>query len=162
MRIVTFPTAPTPVTVDARTYSPVQLGVARTMVGWLQSTYQPIGGLGDVVVSVSEKLGPYNQNTADLPQSYGALARIYTDLKHDAAGKIVRASNSHIVWSVMVNGVYGEPTDALNTPQRYYFTLPPFAQQAFGGEEVEKAVDLFGHPVIGQFPSYFSTAPAST
>jgi hypothetical protein len=155
MRTVTFPAPPSPVTVDARTYSAAQIGVGRRLIGWMQSTYAPIGGLGDLVVSVSEKLGPYNQNTAALPQSYGALARIYTDLKYDTAGKIVRASNSHIVWSIMVNGFYGEPADALSTPERYYFTLPTLAQQAFGGEDVEKAVDLSAHPVLGRYPSYY-------
>ena len=155
MRTVAFPAPPTPVTVDTRTYSAAQLGTARKLIGWMQSTYIPIGGLGDLVVSVSEKLGPYNSNTAALPQSYGALARIYTDLKYDSGGKIVRASNSHIVWSIMVNGFYGEPADALSTPERYYFTLPAFAQQAFGGEDLEKAVDLSAHPVLGRYPSYF-------
>ena len=155
IRTVTFPAPPAPVTVDTRTYSATQLGTARQLIGWMQSTYLPIGGLGDLVVSVSEKLGPYNSNTAALPQSYGALARIYTDLKYDSAGKIVRASNSHIVWSIMVNGFYGEPADALSTPERYYFTLPTFGQQAFGGEEIEKAVDLSAHPVLARYPSYF-------
>lgn len=155
MKIITFPTPPMPATVDTRTYSAAQLGIGRTLIGWMQSTYVPIGGLGDMVVAVSEKLGPYNQNTAALPQSYGALARIYTDLKYDAARKIVRASNSNIVWSVMANGFYGEPADALSTPEQYYFTLPTFAQQAFGGEEAERAVDLSQHPVLGRYPSYF-------
>jgi hypothetical protein len=155
MKTLTFPKPPVPLTIDARTYSAAQLGVGRTLAGWMQSTYVPIGGLGDVVVAVSERLGPYNQNTAALPQSYGALARIYTDLTFDAAGKPVRASNSHIVWSVMVNGFYGEMANALSTPEHCYFTLPTFAQQVFGGAEFERAVDLSAHPVLGAYPSYF-------
>ena len=154
MKIVAFPSPPKPVTIDARTYSVAQLEVGRMLIGWMQSTYAPVGGLGDIVVAVSEKLGPYNQNTAALPQSYGALARIYTDLTFEG-GRHVRASNSHIVWSVMVNGFCGEAAEALSTPEHYYFTLPTFAQQVHGGEESERAVDLSRHPVLGRFPSYF-------
>lgn len=155
MKIVTFPASPKPVTIDARTYSATQLGIARTLIGWMQASYVPIGGLGDIVVAVSERLGPYNQNTAALPQSYGALARIYTDLRYDATGKPARASNSHIVWSVMANGFYGEAAEALSTPERYYFTLPTFAQQVYDGEDLERVVDTSRHPVLGAYPSYF-------
>jgi hypothetical protein len=155
MKIVTFPSPPKPLTIDARTYSPAQLETGRMLINWMQSSYVPIGGLGDIVVAVSERLGLYNQNTAALPQSYGALARIYTDLKYDPAGKPVRASNSHIVWSIMVNGFFGEAAEALNTPEHYYFTLPRFSQQVHEGEALERAVDLSGHPVLGRFPSYF-------
>ena len=154
-KILSFPKPPAPVTIDTRTYSVAQLGVGRMLAAWMQSTYVPIGGLGEMVIAVSEKLGPYNQNTAALPQSYGALARIYTDLAPDAAGKLVRASNSHVVWSVMVNGFYGELDEALSTPERSCFTLPSFAQQAHGGEELERAVDLSSHPVLGRYPSWF-------
>ena len=46
-----------------------------------------------------------------LPPAYGAFAKIYTDLKPGAGGKIEPATNSHYWWSIWVNAVYGEPAD---------------------------------------------------
>jgi hypothetical protein len=154
MKVYDFKGATESKTVDHRTYSAAQLTIGQYFANWIQATYVPRGGLGDVIRSVSTKLGPYNQDTASLPQSYGAWAKIYIDLKYNGAGKIVPASNSHIVWSVMANDVFGSPADALNTPEQYYFTLPSFAEQGYG-EELEKAVDLSTHPFLKQFPAYF-------
>ncbi len=155
MKLYNFPAAATPLKVDHRQYSAGQMAITQLFANWIQATYVPIGGLGDVIRSVSEKLGPYNQNTASLPQSYGAYAKIYTDLKRGTTGKLEPASNSNIVWSIMANGVYGEPADALSTPEHYYFTLPSFAEQGFEAAP-ERAADLSQHPVLGQFPAYFS------
>lgn len=155
MRILTFPKPPVPATVDTRHYSTAQFEIAERFVTWMQATYVPIGGLGDIVKSVSEKLGPYNQITAALPQSYGALARIYTDLKYDESKKMVRATNSHVVWSVMANGVFGEPIQDLSTAEHYYLTLPPFSLQQSDGEKFEQPVDTSRHPILGQFPSWY-------
>ncbi|MDP3672693.1 MAG: hypothetical protein Q8R69_23760 [Telluria sp.] len=156
IKVYDFKGATAPVKVDHRLYTAAQLSIGRLIANWIQASYLPTGGLGDVIQSVSEKLGAYNQNTAALPQSYGAYAKIYTDLKYGANRKIERASNSHVIWSVKANGFYGEPADALSTPEHYYFTLPSFAEQVH--EDVsglEKAVDLSRHPVLGQFPAYF-------
>lgn len=141
-------------TVDHRHYSSAQLAVAQQLRAWMQATYVPKAGLGNAVLTVSEKLGPYNQNTAALPQLFGGLARIYTDLKYGAGQKIERASNSHIIWAVTANAFMGEPAEALSTPQRYYFTLPTMAQQYFGGEVQDQQFDLSRHPVLGRFPSW--------
>ena len=59
--------------------------------------------------------------------------------------------------------VYGEPAILLSTPEQYYFTLPKFSEQGTNyGDELEKAVDLSTHPVLGRFPAYFfrNSAPA--
>jgi hypothetical protein len=156
MKVYDFKPATEPLTVDHRVYSTAQLGVANNFANWIQQSYVPVGGLGDVIRSVAEKLNTGNQATKSLPQSYGAYARIYTDLKYGAARKVERVSNSHIVWSISANTVYGEPAINLSTPEQYYFTLPTFAEQGTNyGDELEKAVDLSAHPVIGRFPAYF-------
>ena len=143
-------------TVDHRVYSTAQLSVANNFANWIQQSYVPVGGLGDVIRFVSAKLTAGNQDTKSLPQSYGANAKIYTDLKYGAAGKVEPATNGHILWSVSANDVYGEPAIVLSTPEQYYFTLPTFAEQGTNyGDELEKAVDLSTHPVLGRFPAYF-------
>jgi hypothetical protein len=156
MKIYDFKAATAPMTVDHRVYSVAQLSVMNNFANWIQQSYVPVGGLGDVTRFVSEKLTPGNQHTKSLPQSYGAIAKIYVDLKYGAAGKVERLTTDHILWSVSANGLYGEPADDLSTPEQYYFTLPKFSEQGTNySDELEKAVDLSTHPVLGRFPAYF-------
>jgi hypothetical protein len=75
-------------TVDAKHYSSAQLAIADSFANWIQASYVPKGALGDVVRFVSTKLGLYNQNDAALPQTYGAVANTYFQLKYDSSGKI--------------------------------------------------------------------------
>jgi len=156
MKIYDFKDATAPMTVDHRVYSIDQLNVMNNFANWMQQSYVPVGGLGDVTRFVSEKLTAGNQNTKSLPQSYGATAKIYTVLKYGAARKVELLATDHILWSVSANSVYGEPASLLSTPEQYYFTLPKFSEQGTNyGDELEKAVDLSTHPVLGRFPAYF-------
>jgi hypothetical protein len=148
IKIYDYKGATQSITMDLRVYSPAQFSIARLFANWMQASYLPTGALGDVVQIRNEKLGPYNQNTAALPQSYGAYAKLYTDLKYDANKKLTPLTNSHVAWSIEANGFYGNSSDALSTPEHYYFTLP------ISGNELDKA-DVSRHPVLGQFPTYF-------
>ena len=156
MKIYDLKDATAPMTVDHRVYSAAQLSVANNFANWIQQSYVPVGGLGDVVRFVSAKLTAGNQETRSLPQSYGAIAKIYSVLKYGAAGKVELLATDHILWKVSANEVYGEPATELSTPEQYYFTLPKFSEQGANyGDELEKAVDLSTHPVLGRFPAYF-------
>ena len=73
MKVYDFKAATEPLTVDHRVYSTAQLSVTNTFANWIQQSYVPVGGLGDVIRSVAEKLNNGNQNTKSLPQS-GAYA----------------------------------------------------------------------------------------
>ena len=66
MKIYDFKAATEPMTVDHRVYSIAQLSVADNFANWIQQSYVPVGGLGDVVRFVSEKLtaGPGHQVAA--------------------------------------------------------------------------------------------------
>ena len=88
IKIYDYKGATLPITVDQRVYSPAQLSIAQLFANWMQASYLPTGALGDVRQIVSEKLGPYNQNTAALPQSYGAFAKLYTELKYGVNKKL--------------------------------------------------------------------------
>ncbi len=158
IKIYNYKGATLPVKENERVYSPAQLSIAQLFANWMQASYLPTGALGDVVQTRNEKLNPYNQNTAALPQSYGAYAKLYTELKYGANRKIEPLTNSRMIWTIEANGFYGIPADAISTPQHYYFTLPTFAQQGYGAggrDDLEKAADVSGHPVLGQFPAYF-------
>ena len=156
MKVYNLGSASKPLTVDHRVYSTANLTVANQLMNWIQQSYVPVGGLGDVIQWVSERMSPYNQYTKSLPPGYGAYAKIYFELKKpDAAGKIVPATDGHYFWSIRVNAAYGEPAHMLSTPEQYYFTLPTHDELLTSPAEGEKAVDLSRHPVLGRFPSYF-------
>ncbi len=111
--------------VDNKIYSAAQLSLCDSFANWMQASYIPKGGLGDVKKSVTEKLGLYNQHTAGLPQSYGAYSKIYFFLKYNSAKKFVPQNNLGISWDIRANEV---PTDwairDICTPTQFYFTLP--------------------------------------
>jgi hypothetical protein len=160
IKIYDYKGATLPIKMDQRTYSPAQLSIAQLFANWMQASFLPKGALGDVVQIRNDKLDPYNQNTAALPQSYGAMAKLYFELKYDANKKLTPLTNSHWAWIIQANGFFGIPADALSTPEHYYFTLPAFAQAQFQGpgkeaDALDKAADVSRHPVLGQFPTFF-------
>lgn len=160
IKIYDYKGATVPITVDHRVYSPAQLSIAQLFANWMQASFLPTSALGDVVQIRNERLNPYNQNTAAKPLSYGAMAKLYFELKYDANKKMTPLTNSHWVWIIEANGFFGIPLDALSTPEHYYFTLPTFAQTSFQGaakeaDALEKAADVSRHPVLGQFPTFF-------
>lgn len=154
MKIYHFKGAKAGLKVDDKTYSIAQLSICDSFVNWIQASYIPKGGLGDVKKMASEKLGLYNKNTAALPQTYGAYSKTYTELKYNSSHKMVPLSNSHEQWSIIANAPIGIAIDALNTPSEYYFTLPSFKEQGYN-EETPKLYELTTHPNTKNYFSYF-------
>src|SRR5688572_17428973 len=110
--------------IDHRSYSIAQLSLCDSFTNWMQASYIPKGGWGDVIKKVSEKLGLYNQHTAGRPQAYGVYSKTYTELKYNSKGKRELYTDSHIWWEILANGVPGWSVRHICTPQQYYFTLP--------------------------------------
>ena len=153
MKVYNLGSATKPLTVDHRVYSTAHLTVANNLRNWIQQSYVPVGGLGDVLQWVSDKMSPYNQDTKSLPPTYGAYAKIYTDLKPGVGGKIEPATNGHYFWSIRVNAVYGEPANS-SSARRSSTTSRSrrWTNGRIDGAELEKAADLSQHPVLGRFP----------
>ncbi len=145
IKVYNFPAVTEPLKVDTRVYSAAQRTIAVDLANWMQASYSPIGGLGDVVRTFPRLSGA-------VPQSYGVAGRIYDSLKYGANGKIERYTGDGYTWNVMVNGWFGRSAEAITTPERSYFTLPSPVQDGFT-EEFAKAVDLSGHPFLGRFPA---------
>ena len=61
MKVYNLGSATKPLTIDHRVYSTANLTVANNLMNWIQQSYVPVGGLGDVVQWVSDKMSPYNQ-----------------------------------------------------------------------------------------------------
>jgi len=154
IKVYDFKDATAPLTAAGRVYSPRQLSIGRLLANWMQASYLPTGALGDVILTRNPNLGLYNQDSAAQPQAYGAEAALYSQLKYDANKKIVPLTSDASFWTMQANGAFGIPADAINSPDRFYFTLPTFEQQGYGSE-LEKAADVSGHPVLGKFPSFF-------
>ena len=145
-----------PMTVDAKHYSSAQLAIADAFAKWMQASYIPKGGLGDVQRTVSDKLGLYNQNEAALPQTYGARVKTYYQLKYDSSKKIVLYDASHLTWSIIANDVIGDPLQVLNTPTQYYFLIPNFARPAPPPTALTTRYDSSNHPAFKPYITYFN------
>lgn len=141
--------------VDDKLYSAAQLSLCDTFANWMQASYIPKGGLGDIKKSVSEKLGLYNKNTAALPQSYGAYAKTYLFLRYNSSRKMEPESDHHLYWGVFANQVPGWPVPDISTPAQYYFTMPSFESASGGAEELKKIHDLTKNANLKPYISFW-------
>lgn len=153
MKLYNFKGARTGITVDNKVYSAAQLSVCDSIANWIQASYTPKGGLGDVKRTLSEKLGLYNKADAAVPQAYGAKANTYTELKYDAKGKRVLLTLTSIQWSIMANESVGIPADVICTPTTYYFTLPSLKEHGYSNENPQ-IQSMATHPNTRKYPAY--------
>jgi hypothetical protein len=149
MKVYHFKGVTEPKKVDDKFYSAAQLSICDSFANWIQASYMPKGGLGDVIKTVSEKLGLYNQYTASLPQSYGAYAMIYAFLKYNSSHKMVPENNLGNFWNVIANQVPGWEIREISSPSQYYFTMPPYES-----EETKKIHDLTKIENIKRYTSF--------
>jgi len=141
--------------VDDKFYSAAQLSICDSFANWIQASYIPKGGLGDVRRLVSKKLGQYNQHTAVLPQSYGAYAKTYVFLKYNSSHKMVPENNLGAYWGIFANAVPGWPITFMCSPTQYYFTMPSYESSFGGGEETRKIHDMTNLPNIKPYTSFW-------
>jgi len=129
--------------VDDKLYSAAQLSICDSLANWIQASYIPKGGLGDVKKAVSDQLGLYNQHTAGQPQSYGAYSKTYTELKYNSSKKMEPFTNGHVYWGVFANQIPGDwAVRDICTPTQYYFTMPSFESSEIGPEKTKEYHDL--------------------
>jgi hypothetical protein len=127
---------------DNKLYSAAQLSLCDSFANWMQASYIPKGGLGDVRKVVSEKIGAYNKEIEALPQSYGAYSVTYLFLKKNTQQKFVPVNNLGFYWNIRANEVPSEfVIRDLSTPTECYFTLPSF-ESKHEGESLKKFHDL--------------------
>lgn len=141
MKVYNFKGAKQPMKVEDKLYSANQLSICDSFANWMQASYIPKGGLGDVRKRVTGKIGPYNQNDVALPQSYGAMATTYLFLKYNSNKKMVPENSLGISWTIMANGVPGWEAKDISSPSQYYFTMPSFDNET-GGDAIKNVHDL--------------------
>lgn len=155
MQVYKYKGVKEPMQVDDKLYSAAQLSICDTLANWIQASYIPKGGLGDVKKGVSEKLGLYNKYTAAKPQSYGAYTKIYNELKFNNSHKLELLTVGHVRWSVFANEIPGDwPVKDICTPTQYYFTIPT-AETEVDDENTKRLLDLTGEANIKPYNTFW-------
>jgi hypothetical protein len=155
IKVYQFKGAKTRLTVDDKIYSVHQLSLCDSFVNWMQASYIPKGGLGDVKKAVSEKLGLYNQHTSGKPQRFGAYAKTYTELRYNSNRKMEPMTNSHVWWGVFANSIPGDwPVRDICTAGQYYFVMPT-ADIEVEDEKTKRLLDLSRYENIKPYSSFW-------
>jgi hypothetical protein len=145
-----------PTVYDNRVISVKQSRTAGMLRQWMQQSYTPKGGLGDIRKRAIDKIGQYNDYVKAMPTYYGASSITYIQLKKDGKGKYSATDATGWFWNILINGPLGYRFDVLCTPEQYYFYFP---QDALVPDEVGKAafvVDGFdAHPVHKKYLAYY-------
>jgi hypothetical protein len=123
--------------IDNRVFSIAQLSVCDSLVNWMQASYLPKGGIGDIRKNIFPKTGQYDTYKSAWPQGYGATAYTWK-VTYNSQGKAERIQESETPWDISANAVPGWPIPDLCTATRYYFTMPSFE----GMDEVKQSQDL--------------------
>ncbi len=155
MNVYRFKGAKAGMTVDNKVFSANQISLCDSFANWIQASYLPKGGLGDIKKSVSEKLGLYNQHTAGKPQSYGAYSKTYFELKYNSSRKMEPFTSGHVWWDISANKIPGDwPVREICTPTQYYFTIPT-AETQEDDEKIKKLLDLTTNTNINPYISFW-------
>lgn len=154
MKVYNFKGSKEGMTVDHRVYSKAQLSICDSFANWIQASYIPKGGLGDVKKSVGEKLGLYNQYTAAMPPSYGAYSKTYYELKYNSKGKRELLTTENIWWGIAANAVPGWAIKTICTPDQYYFIMPK-ADTEEDDKQMQKLLDLTNVKNIKPYISFW-------
>lgn len=155
--------------IDEKKYSIAQLSIIDSFANWMQASYLPKGGQGDIIKYVTPKINLYHEKyNAGVPHSFGANARTYIFLKK-SNGKWVPENNLGYGWTIAANEIPLEyRLGDMNTANACYFTIPGYNEKVIreqpGSDEAKtkKMYDLSAHPVIGKYiqynvPSYGNT-----
>ncbi len=106
---------------DNRTYSIAQLSICDSFVNWIQASYVPKGGIGDVRKSIFPKSSVYAPYQIGLPNGYGATAYTWSVRWDD--GKLKPIQETEIPWGIAANEVPGVALKMLSNASQYFFFL---------------------------------------
>ncbi len=148
-------------TVDGQIFSPYQQSLRDSFISWMQRTYKPIGGFGDIY----QRDFTSRQNKFPLPQSIGMTAGFYGFYKSGRTGKYeMTANEDHDDVFIYTNTLAGINNALLLSSQDgYYFTM---AKQnyasTFTDPDVINAVKDFGLHSDPRFAKYMVYFPSQS
>ncbi len=149
-----------PLSADGQTFSPYQQAIRDSFISWIQQTYKPIGGFGDIYV----KDFTSKQNKGPVPQSIGMDALIYGLFKSDRTGKYEMVHNEdHNDVSIYVNRLSGiNPVLLFNSPDGYFFTMAKKNYEStFTDDDLINAAKGFGLHDDARFSKYMVYFPSN-
>jgi hypothetical protein len=135
---------------DDRVYSIAQLSICDSLVNWIQASYIPKGGIGDIKKVIFPKKSIYSPYNTGLPQGFGVTSFLWSmTWKND---KIVPIQETEIPWGIAANEVPGMSINMLSTEKQYYFFMEE-GSRFFDGttEEVRKKYEI---KILPQFKKY--------
>lgn len=135
---------------DNRVYSIAQLSICDLLVNWIQASYIPKGGIGDIRKVIFPKKSVYSPYNTGLPQGFGVTSFLWSmEWKND---KIVPVQETEIPWGIAANEVPGMSINMLSTEKQYYFFMEE-GDRFFDGttEEVRKKYEI---KTLLQFKKY--------
>jgi hypothetical protein len=142
---------------DDRVYSIAQLSVCDSLVNWIQASYIPKGGIGDVKKVVFPKKSVYSPYNIGLPQGFGVTSFLWSmEWKN---GKIVPIQETEIPWGIAANEVPGMSINMLSTEKQYYFFMEE-GDRFFEGtsEEIRKKYEIKTLPQFKKYPTWHLTS----
>lgn len=142
-----------PFVIDGQTFSPYQQSLRDSFITWMQRTYIPIGGWGDIY----QKDFTSRQNKYPMPQCIGMTAGFYGLYKSSKTGKYqMTANEDHNDVFIYVNTLSGiNNALLLSSPDGFYFTMPKDNYAStFTDKSVIDAVKDFGLHSDNRFSKY--------
>lgn len=161
IKMYKFKGAVKPLTIDEKTYSIPQLSIIDSFANWMQASYTPRGGLGDIIKYVTPKKNLYHEkyNTA-VPHSYGARAATYVYLKK-VNGKWTPENNLGISWNIAANEIpMNYRLMDFNTEKTCLFTIPGYDQRVISEQpqsdeaKEERTYNLSADPQVSKYIHY--------
>lgn len=150
-----------PLVVEGQTFSPYQQSVRDSFITWMQHSYVPIGGFGDIF----QKDFTSRQNKGPVPQAIGMDAFIYGMFKNERTGKYEMISNEdHNDVSIYTNKLAGiNPVLLFNSPDEFFFAMPKENYAStFTDNNVINAVKEFGLHDGDRFKKYMVYFPSKS
>ena len=139
--------------IDGQTFSPYQQSLRDTFIAWMQRSYVPIGGFGDIY----QRDFTSRQNKFPMPQSIGMTAGIYGMQRNGRTGKYEAIANEdHDDVFIYTNTLAGINNAALlSSPDGFYFTmLKDNYASTFSNKSVIDATKEFGLHDDARFSKY--------
>lgn len=142
-----------PLIVDGQTFSPYQQSIRDSFIVWIQRTYKPIGGFGDIYLRDFTS----RQNKFPMPQCIGATAGFYGIYKSSRTGKYeMTANEDHDDVFMYTNTLAGINNAALlSNKDEFYFTmLKDNYASTFTKPDIIKRYAEFGLHADSRFSKY--------
>ncbi len=150
-----------PLVAEGQTFTPYQQSLRDSFITWMQRSYVPIGGFGDIFY----KDFTTRQNKGPMPQGIGMDALIYGMNRNERTGKYEMISNEdHNDIAIYTNRLSGiNPVLLFNSPDGFFFTMPKENYTStFTDKTVIEAVKEFGLHDDNRFSKYMVYFPSKS